>query len=95
MTNYELSWGFILFSFLSGIVLSCVYCTLLWYSIKKLPNVKHKGLFLFLTSIFRLVIFVSVATFFGMKHPAYLLCMIITFAMTRFLIVKKKAVARC
>lgn len=90
MTELKLSWDLILWAVLCGVVLGCVYCAFLWYSVRKLPQVKHKGLFLFLSSVLRLVLFISIAIFLAVRHPALLLCMFATFVITRFIIVKKK-----
>lgn len=94
MAELKLSWDLIMWSILCGIVLSCVYCALLWYSLKKLPHIQHKGLFLFISSAFRLILFVIVAIFLAIRHPALLLCMFVAFVITRFIIVKTKG-AKC
>ena len=90
MAELKLSWDLIMRSILCGAALSCIYCVLLWYSLKKLPSIKHKGLFLFISSAFRLILFAVVAIFLAIRHPALLLCMFATFIITRFIIVKKK-----
>lgn len=94
MTEIKLSWDLAIWSVLCGIVLSCIYCALLWYSINKLPHVKHKGLFLFVSSAFRLILFITVAIFLAIRNPALLLFMFVAFVITRFIIVKAKG-ARC
>lgn len=94
MAEFNLSWTLIICAILCGIILSCVYCTILWYSVKKLPHIKHKGLFLFITSAFRLILFLIVAIFLAIRHPILLLCMFIAFIITRLIIVKKKG-AKC
>lgn len=90
MTQIKLSWDLLVLAALCGVVLSCVYCALLWYSVQKLPKIKHKGLFLFISSALRLILFVVVAFFLAIHHPALLLSMLATFVITRFVIVKIK-----
>ena len=90
MIDFKLSWDLIILAFVCGIVLSCIYCALLWYSIKKLPHIKHKGLFLFCSSVFRLILFVGVAVFLALQNPMLLLYMFVSFVITRLIIVKTK-----
>ncbi len=93
MTELRLSLDLMIWAILCGITLSCLYCAILWYSVRKLPHIKHKGLFLFLSSVFRLVLFGIVSVSLATRHPALLLCMFAAFVITRLFIVKKKGVA--
>ncbi len=90
MINLKLSWDLIILAFVCGIILSCIYCALLWYSVKNLPHIKHKGLFLFCSSVFRLILFIGVGIFLTIYHPILFLCMFVAFVITRFVIVKTK-----
>lgn len=92
MSNYKLSWDLIFWAFVCGFMLSCVYCSLLWYSVKKLPHIKRKGLFLLFSSVFRMILFVAIAILLAIRSPILLLCMFVSFTVTRFIIVRKKGV---
>lgn len=86
----ELSWNLIILAILCGTVLGCIYCAILWYSVEKLPQMKHKGLFLLTSSVFRLALFGFVAILLAIRHPVLLLCMFGAFVITRLMIVRGK-----
>lgn len=90
MTGVKLSWDLMVWATLCGVTLCYIYCALLWYSVNKLIYLKHKGTFLFLSSLFRLTLFVLVAISWAIYHPILLLAMFMAFTATRFFIVKKK-----
>ena len=92
MEHFKLSWNLLIWSIVCGVILSFLYYMLLWYCVNKLPQIKRKGLFLFISSVFRLTLFVIVAFLLAARHPALLLCMFVSFVITRFFIVKKKGV---
>lgn len=87
MENFKLSIDMVFESLLCGILLSLVYFSLLWYSLKILPNIKRKGMFLFFSSLLRLIIFLSVAILLASKNPVKLIWMFLAFIITRLLLV--------
>jgi F1F0 ATPase subunit 2 len=88
MENFKLPLDMVLESLLCGILLSLVYFSLLWYSLKVLPNMKRKGLFLFVTSLIRLVIFLTVAILLAKDGHMKLIWMVLAFIVTRLCLVK-------
>lgn len=87
MENFKLPIDMVLESLLCGILLSLVYFSLLWYSLKILPNIKRKGMFLFFSSLLRLIIFLTVAILLASKNPVKLIWMFLAFIITRLLLV--------
>ncbi len=88
MENFKLPIDMVLESLLCGVLLSLVYFSLLWYSLKVLPNMKRKGLFLFVTSLIRLVIFLVVAILLAKDGHMKLIWMFLAFIVTRLCLVK-------
>ena len=57
MTSIKLSLDAILLALAMGGILSLIYLELLWYSLKLLPKIKRKGLFLFASAAIRIFLF--------------------------------------
>lgn len=87
MQNIKLPLDMVLESLLCGVLLSTAYFSLLWYSLKILPNINKKGLFLLISTLFRLGIFLAVSILIAMDHPVKLIWMFLAFLITRLFIV--------
>ena len=83
MESVRLSYTGILMAVLMGSVLSVLYLSLLWYSIKVLPKIKMKGLFLFISVLFRLSLFLFFAIYLSQNHVGRFLWIIVGFILTR------------
>lgn len=66
-----------------GVATGIVYYVLLWYSLKLLPKVKQRGLFLFASAAFRIFILILTALYFSHDHAGRFLLIIIGFILTR------------
>ncbi|MBR5129990.1 MAG: ATP synthase subunit I [Alphaproteobacteria bacterium] len=84
----------ILISLGIGIVIGLIYLFLLWQTLLKLPSVKRKGNFLFLSAIIRLTLLIFCAIYFSFDSGARFLLIIIGFIMARIITLKyvKKAI---
>ncbi len=87
MIDINLSANMIGIAVISGIILSLIYFTLLWYTTQNLPKIKNKGLFLFLSSIMRLTLFAIVAILLILKNPTLFLWLFVGFVGTRSILV--------
>ena len=83
MENFKLPLDMVLESIFTGVLLSLAYFSLLWYSLKMLPKVKRKGLFLFVSSLLRFFLFGAVAVLLAKEHHSKLLLMFLAFIITR------------
>lgn len=84
MTFLHLSFAQIAVYFILGVVLGTIYLTLLWLTIKNLDRVKHTGLFLFISALIRLVLFLSCALWFSQHNVTKFLLIVIGFVVTRY-----------
>ncbi len=72
-----------------GAILASVYLCLLWQTIRLLPRVKKKGLFLLISAIFRLALLIVLAVFASQNNVGKFLCIIVGFIITRLILVGK------
>ena len=86
MTNIKLSLDAIFLALTMGGILSVLYLGLLWYSIKLLPKVKRKGLFLFASAVLRLFLFLFLAVWLSQNHVGRFLWIVIGFISVRLII---------
>lgn len=70
-----------------GCFLSLIYLGLLWLTVKSLPNKKHKGIWLFVSAVIRLTLFLAGAVLFSQNNAARFLWIVIGFIITRLIIV--------
>ena len=86
MTNLNLSYPEILTAFFMGALLSVLYLGLLWYSVKLLPKIKKRGLFLFASATVRLFLFLFLAVYLAQNHAGKFLWIVIGFIATRLIL---------
>ena len=86
MANINLSYPSILVALLMGGLLSIIYLGLLWYSLKLLPKIKKKGLFLFVSAAFRLFLFLFLAVYLAQNHAGRFLWIVLGFISTRLIL---------
>ena len=86
MINVSLPFSAILISFIMGAVLSVLYLGLLWYSVKLLPKIKKRGLFLFASASVRLFLFLFLAVYLAQNHAGRFLWIVIGFITTRLIL---------
>ncbi|MBR4927222.1 MAG: hypothetical protein IKY98_02730 [Alphaproteobacteria bacterium] len=84
----DLSYLQIGYALLTGIILGIVYLFLLWQTLLKLPSIKQKGLFLFLSAAIRLTMLIFVALHFSYESGGRFLIIIIGFILTRLVVTK-------
>ncbi len=87
MTGFALPVSEIICALIIGAVLSVVYLSLLWLTVKHLPKIQHKGLFLFLSAAVRIALFLFGAVWFSLGNPARFLWVVLAFIVTRLVIV--------
>lgn len=78
----------IITSLIIGLILGCIYLFLLWQTLLKLPKIKHKGNFLFISAVVRISLLIFVALYFSFENGAAFLLIFIGFIMTRLIITK-------
>ncbi|MBO7257805.1 MAG: hypothetical protein J6V11_02570 [Alphaproteobacteria bacterium] len=83
-----LSIGQILLSFGIGIVSGLIYLFLLWQTLLKLPKIKHKGNFLFISAVIRLSLLIFTAIYFSFDNATRFLLIIIGFIIARVITIK-------
>ena len=86
MTNVKLSLDAILMALTMGSILSFIYLGLLWYSLKLLPKIKKRGLFLFGSAVLRLFLFLFLAVYLSQNHAGRFLWIVIGFVTTRLIL---------
>ena len=86
MESIKLSYSAIFTAFVIGGVLSTLYLGLLWYSIKLLPKIKKRGLFLFGSAVLRLFLFLFLAVFLSQNHAGRFLWIVVGFITTRLIL---------
>ena len=86
MTNINLPYSDILTALLMGSVLSALYLGLLWYSLKLLPKIKKRGLFLFCSAALRLFLFLFLAVYLAKNHAGRFLWIVLGFIATRLIL---------
>lgn len=84
----------ILMSFGIGVIIGFIYLFLLWQTLLKLPSIKRKGNFLFISAVIRLSLLIFTAIYFSFDSGARFLLIIIGFIIARIIAVKyvKKAI---
>ena len=87
MNSFNLPWPQIVACLVYGLLLSLIYLGLLWLTIKSLPQKRHKGLWLYISGVLRLVLFLSGAILFSQNSPARFLWIIAGFIITRLIFV--------
>ena len=83
MESIRLSYSAILIAFMTGGILSVLYLGLLWYSLKLLPKIKKRGLFLFGSAVLRLFLFLFLAVYLSQNHVGRFLWITIGFITMR------------
>lgn len=78
----------ITFSLCVGIVSGLIYLFLLWQTLLKLPHVKHKGNFLFISAVIRLALLIFTAIYFSFENGARFILIILGFIITRLIVMK-------
>ncbi len=80
----------------AGFILCLAYLYLLWQSVSSLPNVKRKGVFLFLTGTLRLFLIIFVMLLLSNNNLSRFLYILIGFMCTRsvFLSFTKKGLGK-
>ena len=86
MESIKLSYSAILTAFIMGGFLSILYLGLLWYSVKLLPKIKKRGLFLFGSATLRLFLFLFLAIYLSQNHVGRFLWIILGFVTTRLIL---------
>lgn len=86
MMNISLPYSAILTAFVMGALLSVLYLGLLWYSLKLLPKIKRRGLFLFFSAAVRLFLFLFLAVYLAQDHAGRFLWIVIGFITTRLIL---------
>ena len=69
-----------------GVILSTIYLSLLWLTIKYLPKIHHKGLYLFISAALRIFLFLYGLIIFSQHNVARLIWILIGFITTRFIV---------
>lgn len=72
---------------ITGILIGIAYEYLLWLSIKTLPKIKRKGLWLLFTTAIRLFLLLFTAVVMAKENVARFLWIIFAFLVTRWLII--------
>ena len=86
MESIRLSYSAILITFVLGGILSILYLGLLWYSVKLLPKIKKRGLFLFISAALRLFLFLFLAVYLAQNNVGRFLWIVIGFMVTRLIL---------
>ena len=86
MTNINLPYPSILVAFSMGGLLSIMYLGLLWNSLKLLPKIKKKGLFLFVSAALRLFLFLFLAVYLAQNHAGRFLWIVLGFITIRLIV---------
>ncbi len=89
MLNIKLSLGEIFGALLMGGILSLLYLGLLWYSLKLLPKIKKRGLFLFGSAVVRLFLFLFFAIWLSQDHAGRFLLIVIGFIGMRLILLSR------
>ena len=84
--NISLPYSAILTAFIMGAILSLLYFGLLWYSLKLLPKIKKRGLFLFVSAALRLFLFLFLAVYLAQNHAGRFLWIVLGFITTRLIL---------
>ena len=79
----NISVGEIVWLIAAGIVLAAVYLYLLWQTIKVLPRVRHKQLFLFASKIIRIALLLFPMIVLARRNAVQLLIIFAVFWLTR------------
>ena len=86
MESIKLSYLAVLTAFMMGGILSVLYLGLLWYSLKLLPRIKKRGLFLFGSAVLRLFLFLFLAVYLSQNHAGRFLWIVIGFISIRLIL---------
>ncbi len=86
MESIKLSYSAIFTALVIGGVLGTLYLGLLWYSIKLLPKIKKRDLFLFGSAVLRLFLFLFLAVFLSQNHAGRFLWIVVGFITTRLIL---------
>ena len=89
MTSIKLSLDAILLALAMGGILSLIYLELLWYSLKLLPKIKRKGLFLFASAAIRIFLFLFLAISLSQNHAGRFLWIVIGFVSVRLFLLSR------
>ena len=89
MISIKLSFDAIIIAFLTGGILSLIYLGLLWYSLKILPKIKKKGLFLFASAALRLFLFLFLAVWLSQNHAGRFLWIVLGFITVRLILLSR------
>ena len=73
---------------LEGGICAAVYLYLLWKTVRLLPSVKRKGLFLFISMVLRLFLLLAVMLLLSEKKPGPLLVIFCGFVIVRLFVLR-------
>ncbi|MBP5344299.1 MAG: hypothetical protein J6Y85_04435 [Alphaproteobacteria bacterium] len=82
-----LSMATLIVCIITGILIGIAYEYLLWLSIKTLPKIKHKGLWLLFTTAARLFLLLFTAVVMAKENVARFLWIIFAFLVTRWIVI--------
>ncbi|MGN1063448.1 MAG: ATP synthase subunit I [Alphaproteobacteria bacterium] len=71
-----------------GGLLGLIYLFLLWQTLLKLPKIKHKGNFLFLSAVIRLALLIFTAIYFSFNNGTRFILIIVGFIIARLIVMK-------
>ena len=78
----------VILSLTIGLILGCIYLFLLWKTLLKLPKIKHKGNFLFISAVIRICLLIFGALYFSFGNAAAFLLIFIGFVLSRLIVLK-------
>lgn len=87
MTSLILPWSQLCVCLLEGVILSLVYLALLWGTVRALPHVHYKALFLLCSTIIRLVLLFTAVLMLSQRNPAKIIWIITSLVITRLITV--------
>ena len=83
MISLSLPLSAILYSLSIGVIISFVYLGLLWQTVKYISKTQRKALFLLISALVRLALFLYLAVLFSEQNPARFLWIVAGFIITR------------
>ena len=89
MTSIKLSFDAIFLALVMGGILSLIYLGLLWYSLKLLPKIKRRGLFLFISAAIRIFLFLFLAMWLAKNHAGRFLWIVVGFVCVRLILLSR------
>ena len=87
MMSFDLSFFQIFCAFCYGVILSLIYLGLLWLTLKHLPHTQHKGMWLFVSAVIRLALFLYLSVLLSQHNPFTFLLIVVGFVIARLCLV--------